>query len=152
NCSMQKKGDIPNRLRKSKLCESTPVSKIDFAYKVRVDGRKDSGTTDVYSMRVVQVIKEGTSDVGPLDKDRLFLSYPRCRVALGLQVNKTFLIMGPSRDISRDDKTYQYVLGEGSWIEYWPTGAECQTQEHRLTCLGIEDMAQEYTFFGCQLK
>ncbi|XP_062296918.1 complement C3-like [Scomber scombrus] len=152
NCSMQRKGDIPNEQRKSKLCESTPVSKIDFAYKVRVEGRKDSGTTDVYSMRVVQVIKEGTSDVGPLDKDRFFLSYPRCRVALGLQVNKTFLIMGTSRDISRYDETYQYVLGEGSWIEYWPTGAECQTQEHRPTCLGIEDMAQEYTFFGCQLK
>ncbi|XP_053199940.1 complement C3-like [Scomber japonicus] len=154
NCSMQKKGDIPNEQRKSKLCESTADSKIDFAYKVRVDGRKDSGTTDVYSMRVVQVIKEGTSDVGPLDKDRFFLSYPRCRVALGLLIGKTFLIMGTSKDVYRDDKheTYQYVIGEGSWIEYWPTRAECQTEVYRSTCVGIEDMATEYEFFGCQLK
>lgn len=47
---------------------------------------------------------------------------------------------------------YQYVLGERSWIEYWPTGAECQTEEHRATCLGMEEMAQQFEFFGCLQK
>ncbi|XP_062283410.1 complement C3-like isoform X1 [Scomber scombrus] len=154
NCSMQKKGDIPNEQRTSKLCESTPDTKIDFAYRVRLEAFQDTGTTDVYSMRIVHVIKEGNDDVGPLDKVRSFLSYPHCREALDLQVGKTFLIMGTSKDISRDEErqTYQYVLGERSWIEYWPTDAECQTQEHRLTCLGMEEMAQQFEFFGCQQK
>ncbi|XP_053187531.1 complement C3-like [Scomber japonicus] len=154
NCSMQKKGDIPNEQRTSKLCESTPDTKIDFAYKVSLEAFQDSGTTDVYSMRVVQVIKEGNDDVGPLDKVRLFLSYPHCREALDLQVGKSFLIMGTSKDINRDEEhqTYQYVLGERSWIEYWPTGAECQTEEHRATCLGMEEMAQQFEFFGCLQK
>lgn len=45
---------------------------------------------------------------------------------------------------------YQYVLGERTWIEYWPTKAECQTEEHRPTCLGMEEMQQQYLLFGCQ--
>uniref|UniRef100_A0A8D0D1B0 Complement C3-like n=1 Tax=Sander lucioperca TaxID=283035 RepID=A0A8D0D1B0_SANLU len=43
----------------------------------------------------------------------------------------------------------QYVLGERTWIEYWPTDAECQTQEHRITCLGMEEMVDIYQLFGC---
>lgn len=30
NCSMQKKGSIDNSLRSAKLCETTPLSKIDY--------------------------------------------------------------------------------------------------------------------------
>ncbi|KAF3844097.1 hypothetical protein F7725_016145 [Dissostichus mawsoni] len=50
--------------------------------------------------------------------------------------------MGTSDDIHRDDahQTYQYVLGERTWIEYWPIEAECQADEHRPTCLGMEEM------------
>lgn len=47
---------------------------------------------------------------------------------------------------------YQYVLGERTWIEYWPTAAECQTGKHRDTCLGMEEMVEQYTIFGCQNK
>lgn len=47
---------------------------------------------------------------------------------------------------------YQYVLGERTWIEYWPTEAECQTDEYRITCLGIEEMVDQYTLFGCLYK
>uniref|UniRef100_A0A8C9XDJ9 Anaphylatoxin-like domain-containing protein n=1 Tax=Sander lucioperca TaxID=283035 RepID=A0A8C9XDJ9_SANLU len=28
---------------------------------------------------------------------------------------------------------FQYGFGERTWIEYWPTEAECQTEEHRIT-------------------
>ena len=45
---------------------------------------------------------------------------------------------------------FQYVFGERTWIEYWPTEAECQTEEHRITCLGLEEMVQQYQLFGCQ--
>uniref|UniRef100_A0A8C9X3J4 Anaphylatoxin-like domain-containing protein n=1 Tax=Sander lucioperca TaxID=283035 RepID=A0A8C9X3J4_SANLU len=45
---------------------------------------------------------------------------------------------------------FQYVFGERTWIEYWPTEAECQTEEHRITCLGMEEMVNQYQLFGCQ--
>ncbi|XP_033961544.1 complement C3-like isoform X1 [Pseudochaenichthys georgianus] len=152
NCSMQKKEKISNDQRTAKACETTQTSKIDFVYKMKLEVFEDELSTDIYTMRVLAVIKEGTSDVGPLNKLRTFLSYPHCRESLDLVVGKTYLIMGTSVDIYRDEakQTSQYVLGERTWIEYWPTVAECQADEHRPTCLGMEDMVQMYREFGCQ--
>ncbi|XP_040001308.1 complement C3-like [Xiphias gladius] len=152
NCSMQKKGKISNDQRTAKSCESTPTSKIDFVYKVSLEEFKDELSTDIYIMRVLEMIKEGSYDVGPLGKLRTFLSYPHCRETLDLVKGKAYLIMGTSKDIHRDDtqQTYQYVLGERTWIEYWPTEAECQIEEYRPTCLGLEEMVQQYALFGCQ--
>uniref|UniRef100_A0A8D0AAI4 NTR domain-containing protein n=1 Tax=Sander lucioperca TaxID=283035 RepID=A0A8D0AAI4_SANLU len=84
--------------------------------------------------------------------NRTFLSYPHCRDSLDLKTGKTYLIMGTSNDIHRDDsrQSYQYVFGERTWIEYWPTEAECQTEEHRITCLGMEEMMLQVQLFGCQ--
>ncbi|XP_045902912.1 complement C3-like [Micropterus dolomieu] len=152
NCSMQKKGKIDNDERTVKSCESTPTSKIDFVYKVELEEFADGLTTDIYTMRILEVIKEGSSDVGPRGKLRTFLSYPHCRESLDLRTGKTYLVMGTSKDIHRDNQNnlYQYVLGERTWIEYWPTEAECQIDEYRPTCLGLDEMVQQYEIFGCQ--
>ncbi|KAK1885742.1 Complement C3 [Dissostichus eleginoides] len=153
DCSMQKKANISNDQRRAKACESTQTSKIDLVYKVKLEVFEDGLSTDIYTMRVLEAIKEGTFDVGPLNKLRTFLSFLHCRESLDLVVGKTYLIMGTSDDIHRDDahQTYQYLLGERTWIEYWPIETECQTDEHRPTCLGIEEMVQGYQVFGCQL-
>nr|AFC89899.1 complement component C3 [Miichthys miiuy] len=151
NCSMQKKGKISNDLRTEKSCETTPTSKIDFVYKMSLENFEDGLSTDIYTMRVLDVIKEGSYDVGPQGKLRTFLSYPHCRESLDLVKGKNYLIMGTSKDIHRDDEnqSFQYVLGERTWIEYWPTDAECQMEEHRQTCVGLEEMQQQYALFGC---
>ncbi|XP_033985455.1 complement C3-like [Trematomus bernacchii] len=153
NCSMQKKERISNDQREAKACESIQTSKIDLVYKVKLEVFEDGLSTDIYTMRVLEVIKEGTFDVGPLNELRTFLSFLHCRKSLDLVVGKTYLFMGTSDDIHRDDahQTYWYVLGERTWIEYWPIEAECQSDEHRPTCLGIEEMVQGYQLFGCQL-
>ncbi|KAF1375364.1 hypothetical protein PFLUV_G00219060 [Perca fluviatilis] len=152
NCSMQKKDKITNDERTAKICESTQTSIIDFAYKVRLESFEEDVSTDIYKAKVLEVIKEGSLDVGPLNKVRTFLSYPHCRESLDLGTGKTYLIMGTSKDIHRDDRqqSFQYVFGERTWIEYWPTEAECQSEEHRITCLGLEEMVQQYQLFGCQ--
>ncbi|XP_067438865.1 complement C3-like isoform X2 [Thunnus thynnus] len=154
NCSMQKKEGITNHQRTAKLCETTPTSTIDFGYKVRVENSEYVGSTDIYTMRILVVIKEGSSDMDPVGKLRVFLSSPHCREALDLEPNKTYLIMGTSKDIFYDDQeeSYQYVLGERTWIEYWPTSAECQTAAYRRTCLGIEEMIGIFKDHGCQQK
>lgn len=84
---MQKKGNISNDDRTSKACETQQFSKIDYGnrwlrfesgrldkrtsapvtsetlpftvYKVRVQDFTKSLSTDVYTMRVLDVIKEG---------------------------------------------------------------------------------------------
>ncbi|XP_023815208.1 complement C3 isoform X1 [Oryzias latipes] len=152
NCSKQKNDEISNDERTSKICESTESSKIEYAYKVLVEDVVHKPSIDIYAMRVQDSIKEGSTDVGPMGKLRPFLSYPHCRDALNLLKGKTYLVMGSSRDIHRDEKkqTYQYVLGERTWIEYWPTAEECQGDEHRDTCLGLDEMLEQFRVFACQ--
>ncbi|KAM3623772.1 uncharacterized protein V6R79_015383 [Siganus canaliculatus] len=151
NCSMQKKGEISNEERTDKACETEENNKIDYVYKVRMEAFTRDLSIDIYKMRVIEVIKEGSSDVGPAGQSRDFLSYPHCDNTLGLKAGKTYLIMGSSRDIYRDEQTrsFQYVLGERTWIEYWPTEDECQNDEHRPTCFGMEELVQQYALFGC---
>ncbi|XP_034543361.1 complement C3-like [Notolabrus celidotus] len=152
NCSRQKKDQIDNAQRTAKACESTATSKIDFVYKVMLEEFRPELTLDIYNMRVLESIKEGTYDVGPRNKIRTFLSYQHCRDTLQLMEGKTYLIMGTSKDIVQDEEnnSFQYILGENTWIEYWPTNAECQEQEHRPTCLGMEELVMTYEFHGCQ--
>ncbi|XP_075320392.1 complement C3-like [Odontesthes bonariensis] len=151
NCSMQKKGQINNNERSTKVCETRLNTRTDFAYKVILEEFTDGLSTDIYTMEVLSVIKEGTSDVGPLGKQRIFLSYRHCREALDLSTGKTYLIMGTSKDIYTDDQSqsYQYVLGERTWIEYWPSEKECATEKYKLTCEGLEKMVEQYTRHGC---
>ncbi|XP_023276375.1 complement C3-like [Seriola lalandi dorsalis] len=154
NCSMQKKGNINNAERTAKACETEVNIKIDFVYKVSLEEYTDGLSTDIYTVRLLEVVKEGSIDVGPQGKLRTFLSHPHCRAALDLGTGKTYLIMGTSKDIHIDEEreSYQYVLGERTWIEYWPTEAECQTEQHKTTCAGIKEMVEQYTRYGCQQK
>ncbi|KAM6938800.1 complement C3-like isoform 1-T1 [Lycodopsis pacificus] len=151
NCSMQKKNKVSNDQRMATVCEAELNSKMDFVYKVGLEEFR-ALSTDIYKVRVLQVIKEGSKDVRPLNELRTLLGYPHCRQPLDLRTGKNYLIMGTSKDIHRDDQdqSYQYMLGERTWIEYWPTDAECQTDEHRPTCLGMENMVQQYQVFGCR--
>nr|XP_046263063.1 complement C3-like isoform X2 [Scatophagus argus] len=151
NCSMQKMGKINNDERTAKANEVTPNGRIDFVYKIRVENFTNALSTDIYTVRIVEVIKEGSYDVSLLGKLCSLLSFAHCRAALNLRGDKTYLIMGSSKEIHKDKQTqtYQYVLGERTWIEYWPTEAECQTEEHRPTCLGLEELVQRYSLFGC---
>lgn len=47
---------------------------------------------------------------------------------------------------------FRYVLGGTTWVEYWPVPAECQRAEFRATCVGINEMEQQFTIFGCPNK
>uniref|UniRef100_A0A3Q3S7Y5 Complement C3-like n=1 Tax=Mastacembelus armatus TaxID=205130 RepID=A0A3Q3S7Y5_9TELE len=147
NCSMQKSKKINNNERTTKICE-TGENKLDYG---KMKNFTEVLSTDIYTMRVTKVIKEGNCDVGPEGKLRTFLSYPHCRVALNLEIGKTYLIMGMATHIRADEEkqSFQYVLGENTWIEYWPTVEQCQTEEYRPTCVGMEELVDQFTIFGC---
>uniref|UniRef100_A0A672GY97 Anaphylatoxin-like domain-containing protein n=1 Tax=Salarias fasciatus TaxID=181472 RepID=A0A672GY97_SALFA len=133
SCSLQKKGKISNDERSAKICEATLTNKTEKALRVSKMELKEV---------VCAVIMAGNTDVGPMGKLRSFLSHQHCRGAVGLQKGKTYLIMGSSQDIRRDDQeqTFWYMLDEKTWVEYWPTTEECQTDEHRPSCSGLEHM------------
>ncbi|XP_037546421.1 complement C3-like [Nematolebias whitei] len=112
SCSKQLKEGIRNDDRTNKACESTQTSKIDFVYKVAVEGFHGNYTTDKYSVRILDIIKEN-----PFSK-----------------------------------RLYKYMFGANTWVEYWPTESECQTEKYRPTCLGMEDLVEQYRDFGCHFK
>ncbi|XP_029941889.1 complement C3-like [Salarias fasciatus] len=151
SCSLQKKGKISNDERSTKICEATLTNKTEFAYKVQLEETVADLSTDTYTVRILDVIKEGNTDVGPMGKLRSFLSHQHCRGAVGLQKGKTYLIMGSSQDIRRDDQeqAFWYMLDEKTWVEYWPTTEECQTDEHRPSCSGLEHMVDQFQVFSC---
>ncbi|XP_016144545.1 complement C3-like [Sinocyclocheilus grahami] len=67
-------------------------------YKVTVAGSDLKQDSDIYDLKVEQVLKEGT-DVDVEGKVRPFLARPSCRNHLGLVEGKSYLIMGRSVDL-----------------------------------------------------
>lgn len=57
--------------------------------------------------------------MGPVGKLRTFLSYPHCRESLDLRPGKTYLIMGTSKDIHRDDQHQTYVCSLSECACVW---------------------------------
>uniref|UniRef100_A0A672HAZ1 NTR domain-containing protein n=1 Tax=Salarias fasciatus TaxID=181472 RepID=A0A672HAZ1_SALFA len=150
SCSLQKKGKISNDERSAKICEATLTNKTEF---VSLYVGKDISQ----QIMVCAVIMAGNTDVGPMGKLRSFLSHQHCRGAVGLQKGKTYLIMGSSQDIPPVFLAgcfplfrFWYMLDEKTWVEYWPTTEECQTDEHRPSCSGLEHMVDQFQVFSCR--
>uniref|UniRef100_A0A3B4DQF2 Anaphylatoxin-like domain-containing protein n=1 Tax=Pygocentrus nattereri TaxID=42514 RepID=A0A3B4DQF2_PYGNA len=144
NCSIQKKQKIDDKDRQKKACEPG----LDYVYKVKVVKTDLSPYTDYYTMKIEQVLKEGT-DAGVEGQERNFMGHANCRESFGIEKDKTYLIMGRSVDLPKIDGRLQYILGEQTWIEYWPTNGEGQTQTYREKYLGITGLAQHLLTIGC---
>uniref|UniRef100_A0A4W5QED5 Uncharacterized protein n=1 Tax=Hucho hucho TaxID=62062 RepID=A0A4W5QED5_9TELE len=83
---------------------------------------------------------------------RLFLAHPSCRKALDLKEGQSYLIIGDTADLIQSGHGFEYVLGERTWIEYWPTSDECNKQATiRKRCLEIDDFVQDMENKGCQM-
>uniref|UniRef100_A0A3P9A4R0 Anaphylatoxin-like domain-containing protein n=1 Tax=Esox lucius TaxID=8010 RepID=A0A3P9A4R0_ESOLU len=89
----------------------------------------------------------GTDPV--LDKgQRMFLSHPSCREALNFSVGQTYLLIGEVFHYF-----HKYVLGERTWIEYYPAESECSAPRspYRDRCLEIEDFIFQMEKIGCEV-
>ncbi|KAK2818284.1 hypothetical protein Q7C36_022217 [Tachysurus vachellii] len=144
NCSVQKKQKIGEEERENKACEAG----MDYAYKVKLIRVDQSPNTDYYEMKIEDVLKEGT-DHNVLDKIRTFMGHANCRESFGFVEGKSYLIMGHSVDLPRTEGKLQYILGEQTWIEYWPTSEEGQTRQYKETYIGIGALSQMLKDFGC---
>ncbi|XP_026068420.1 complement C3-like [Carassius auratus] len=144
NCSYQKKNHVRDGERFNRSCEAG----MDYVYKVTVVGMDLKQDSDIYEMRVEKMLREGT-DVDAEGKVRPFLGRPSCRESLGLVKGKSYLIMGRSVDLPELGGRLQYVFGEQTWVEYWPTREESQIPEHKERYIGITDLQNSLLNFGC---
>ncbi|XP_036400725.1 complement C3-like [Megalops cyprinoides] len=144
NCSYQKKQRADDLDRVTSACEAG----MDYVYKATVVHANPTAMLDQFTIWVEDVIKEGT-ETGVIGKERIFLAHPSCREAIDLREGKTYLIMGKSDDLIEGKDRLLYMLGGGTWIEYWPTEAECQEPAYNETCNDIISAAEELQTFGC---
>uniref|UniRef100_A0A673L9Z4 NTR domain-containing protein n=1 Tax=Sinocyclocheilus rhinocerous TaxID=307959 RepID=A0A673L9Z4_9TELE len=144
NCSYQKKNQVSDEERLNKACEAG----MDYVYKVTVVGMDLKQDSDIYDMKVEQVLREGT-DGDAAGKVKPFLTRPGCREYLGLVKGKSYLIMGRSVDLTMLGGSLQYVFGEQTWVEYWPTREESPTPEHRERYIGITELKNSLLNYGC---
>ncbi|XP_035260741.1 complement C3-like isoform X2 [Anguilla anguilla] len=146
NCSYQRKQGAEEMDRVTTACSAG----MDYVYKVRVVSAALTYTIDRFTVLVEDVIKEGT-DSAVKGKQRTFMAHPYCRESIALREGKTYLIMGKSDDLIKDKDGMMYILGEGTWIEYWPTEPECQQPAFRETCLSIVGDTTNLLMFGCPI-
>uniref|UniRef100_A0A4W4GV93 Anaphylatoxin-like domain-containing protein n=1 Tax=Electrophorus electricus TaxID=8005 RepID=A0A4W4GV93_ELEEL len=144
NCSIQKKEKINEGDRDLKACEAG----MDYVYKTKVVSMDFTPYTDTYKMKIEKVLKIG-SDVGVEGQVRSFIGHANCKESFGFEEGKTYLIMGQSIDLPRAGGRLQYILGEKTWIEYWPTSEEGQTAKYKDRYIGITQLSQTLHDFAC---
>ncbi|KAF4118186.1 complement C3-like [Onychostoma macrolepis] len=144
NCTFQMKNNTSEEERLNKACEGG----MDYVYKATVVGMDLKQYSDIYDMKVDQVLKEGT-DEGVEGKVIKVLARPSCREHLALVKGKPYLIMGKSVDLPKLEGSLQYIFGEQTWVEYWPTREESQIKEHRDRYIGITELQHSLLIYGC---
>ncbi|KAK2909403.1 hypothetical protein Q8A67_005240 [Cirrhinus molitorella] len=144
NCSFQKKNNTKEEERLNKACEGG----MDYVYKATVVGMDLKQDTDIYNLKVEQVLKEGTEN-NVAGTVKSFLARSSCREYLGLVKGKSYLIMGKSVDLPKLGGSLQYIFGEHTWVEYWPTREESQSREHRERYIGIFELQNMLLNYGC---
>ncbi|KAL2086305.1 hypothetical protein ACEWY4_017364 [Coilia grayii] len=145
-CCVKKAGVVQTADRAVAACEHG----MDYVYKVTVERMDLTHHTDVYHLKVNQVVKEG-SDFGVEGQTREFIAHPNCREKVGLQEGKTYLIMGHRQDVMKAGSSFKYLLGHATWLEYWPTQVEGQSPQYANALVGIESLAHELSVYGCTL-
>ncbi|XP_067296777.1 complement C3-like [Pseudorasbora parva] len=151
NCTYQRINNVEEKNatkmmleRLDKACEPG----MDYVYKVKVIEMALARDSDIYTMMVEKVLKEGSDD-DVEGKVRLFLGRPSCRNRLALEEGKSYLIMGKSTDLPEFEGRLQYIFGEHTWVEYWPTQEESRTEEFKIKYSALTELQINLPLKGC---
>uniref|UniRef100_A0A672GKE5 Complement component c3b, tandem duplicate 2 n=1 Tax=Salarias fasciatus TaxID=181472 RepID=A0A672GKE5_SALFA len=104
---------------------------------------------DKYEVEITQVIKLGVEAGVEVGQRRFFMSHGGCRDRLSLEPGSQYLIIGPKEDLWNTE--YVYMLGKDTWVERWPSSAECSgSPSLQAKCKSLNDAAAELSFNGCR--
>ncbi|KAM4750099.1 complement C3-like [Anableps anableps] len=110
---------------------------------------------DKYEMEIIQVIKLGVEAGVEVGQKRFFLSHGGCREGLSLKQGSQYLIIGPKEDqwtTDPDNNGFIYMLGKDTWVERWPSDAECSSNPSmQAKCKSLTDAASDLSVNGCSL-
>ncbi|XP_037546482.1 complement C3 [Nematolebias whitei] len=110
---------------------------------------------DKYEMEITQVIKLGVEAGVEVGQKRFFVSHGGCREGLDIKFGSQYLIISPKEDqwaTDPDTTRFIYMLGKDTWVERWPSAAECPSSPTmQAKCKALNDAANELSVNGCGL-
>ncbi|TNN34345.1 Complement C3 [Liparis tanakae] len=143
------RSDSENFLNKER--ETFACMNLHHVFQVKVLSVSQS-YYDKYELEITQVFKLGVEAGVEVGHRRLFMSHAGCREGLVLQQGSQYLIMGPQEDRGNiDPRTHKfmYMLGEATWVERWPSPAECSSGPSlQAKCWSLQ---YELTAAACRL-
>ncbi|XP_033985886.1 complement C3-like [Trematomus bernacchii] len=146
------KSDSENFLNKER--ETFACTTLHHVFQMKVLNVTQS-YYDKYEMEITKVIKLGVESGVEVGQKRVFMSHGGCRDDLNLQQGSQYLVMGPKEDqwnIDSDTNRFIYMLGKDTWVERWPTPAECSSSpELQAKCKSLHDTAEELSVNSCRL-
>uniref|UniRef100_A0A3Q4ICA1 Complement component c3b, tandem duplicate 2 n=1 Tax=Neolamprologus brichardi TaxID=32507 RepID=A0A3Q4ICA1_NEOBR len=147
------KADSENFLSKER--ETFACKSLHHVFQVKVLNVIQS-YYDKYEMEITQVIKLGDNG-GMMWSSLLFLifmSHGGCRDGLDLKQGSQYLIIGPKEDqwnVDTETNKFIYMLGKDTWVERWPSPAECSHPSLQAKCRSLSDTANELSVNACRL-
>ncbi|XP_061770767.1 complement C3-like [Nerophis ophidion] len=139
--------DFANKERETFACQS-----LHHVFQVKVVNISHS-YYDKYHMEITRVIKLGVEAGVEPGQRRFFMSHGGCRQGLDLKMDSQYLIMGPKEDqwdVDKDTNKLMYTLGKTTWVERWPSPAEC-AGDLRAKCTSLAAAANELFVNACRL-
>nr|XP_046229928.1 complement C3-like isoform X2 [Scatophagus argus] len=141
--------NFPNKERETFACTA-----LHHVFQVKVLSVTQS-YYDKYEMEITQVIKLGVEAGVEVGQRRFFMSHGGCRDGLSLKQGSQYLIIGPKEDmwnIDSDTNKFTYMLGKDTWVERWPSSAECSSSPSlQAKCNSLQDTALELSVNACRL-
>ncbi|XP_032906716.1 complement C3-like [Amblyraja radiata] len=120
----------------------------DYVYKVTFIGKEKRDSYIYYAMKILALIKQG-SDAVAQDDERELITHANCNDKFNVELNQDYLIMGRRSDLWFGAESVRYLIGENTWIERWPSNAECQEEMFRELCTNLRVFADDLGIFGC---
>ncbi|KAM6940226.1 complement C3-like [Xenentodon cancila] len=138
-----------NKEREIFACKS-----LHHVFQVKVLGVNQS-YYDKYEMEITQVIKLGVEAGVQVGQRRFFMSHGGCREELNLKQGSQYIIISPKEDqwkADPDTNGFIYMLGKDTWVERWPSSAECSSSPSmQVKCSSLRDAADDLSINGCSL-
>ncbi|XP_078506413.1 complement C3-like [Lissotriton helveticus] len=143
-CSLTNKYKLPMdyKARLEAACEAG----VDYVYLIEMLSMEEIGMYDFFTMKIVQVVKEG-SDLVPQESTRRFISHQACRDSLKFNIGSKYLVWGSSTDLWDLKTEMTYLIGSKMWIEAVPP--RCGYQQVMPECTDLAQFIQTLISQGC---
>lgn len=122
---------------------------IEYAYKVKILSSSEEGHFISYTAEMEDIFKKG------LDRVRketvvTFIKKATCS-DVNLQEGKHYLIMGKEGMLSVENMQFKYTypLDPLSWIEFWPSEEDCNSQACSNFLKIMQTFSEDFLIFGC---